>query len=215
MNLKNILIVGLVGALIALLSLGLGLLVGGNNQSDQTLAGGTRLVHGISTDSTSPSTGEVRTATLTVTGATTIAGSLTVSATSTLAASQDGIMASASFTIATGTAKAVYTNSFGPMLCRGSDALLYVHDDAGTFAPSLVFAFGTTTSATGYSANILASTTVATTTSKFITPGSNLFILGSGESIVGAISDGTTGVASSTYFSRWSAQFDVPCNLIQ
>lgn len=57
------------------------LLMVGNNQP---LGGGTRMIHGLSTDSTSPSSGEVRTTTLTVTGASTLSSTLGVTATTTL-----------------------------------------------------------------------------------------------------------------------------------
>ena len=50
----------------------------GNNQSDPELSG-TRFPNGISADSTSPSAGEVRGTTLTLTGASTLSGALTVS----------------------------------------------------------------------------------------------------------------------------------------
>jgi len=53
--------------------------VGGNNQSTSTLwASGSRFPHGISADSTSPSSGQVRGTTLTATGAATIGSTLGV-----------------------------------------------------------------------------------------------------------------------------------------
>lgn len=58
-------------------------LVGGNTTNQ--LGGGTRFVNGLSTDSTSPSAGEVRTSTLTVTGATTLSSTLGVTSTTTIA----------------------------------------------------------------------------------------------------------------------------------
>ncbi len=56
-------------------------LVGGNNQS--VLGGGSRFPNGLSTDSTLPSAGQVRTATLTTTGAATLGGNLTVTTSNT------------------------------------------------------------------------------------------------------------------------------------
>lgn len=60
---------------------GYALLVGGNQPVVQApeLGSGTRFTNGISTDSTSPSSGEVRTTTLTTTGAATVGGDATVS----------------------------------------------------------------------------------------------------------------------------------------
>lgn len=141
---------------------------------------------------------------LTVTGASTLTG------TTTITKSPDGFTAYMSFTVATGTAKAVYTNPSNDMVCDGRSA--YFQGIGTTFAPSLVVAFGTSTSATGYSTNLLASTTLATTTNQFfaetfVTP----FRLKSGESIVGALSDITNSEASSTNYSNWSMQYGVQC----
>lgn len=78
-------IVGIVAVAALILSV-IGL-VGGNDQSVLEL-GGTRFPSGISADSTSPSAGQVRGTTLTVTGAstlaaTTLSGDLTVTTTNT------------------------------------------------------------------------------------------------------------------------------------
>ncbi|KKU09803.1 MAG: hypothetical protein UX13_C0030G0005 [Candidatus Woesebacteria bacterium GW2011_GWB1_45_5] len=135
---------------------------------------------------------------------------LTVTGTTTIAKSPDGFVAYASFTTATGTAKAVYTNPSNDMVCDGRSA--YVQAIGTTFAPSLVFSLGTSTSATGYSTNLIASTTVATTTNYFAaTTYTSPFRLKSGESIVGALSDITNSEASSTYYSNWTIQAGVHC----
>ena len=68
----------LVLSIVAVLGVGalvLGLV--GNNQPDN-LGSGTRFQNGISTDSTSPTAGQVRTTTLTTTGAATFGGDVTV-----------------------------------------------------------------------------------------------------------------------------------------
>ena len=135
---------------------------------------------------------------------------LTVIGTTTIAKSPDGFVAYMGFTMATGTAKAVYTNPSSDLVCDGRSG--YFQGVGTTFAPSLVVAFGTSTSATGYSTNLLASTTLATTTNQFfaetfVTP----FRLKSGESIVGALSDITNSEASSTNYSNWSMQYGVQC----
>ena len=137
-------------------------------------------------------------------------GSQTFTATTTIAKSPDGFVAWDDFTVATGTAKMVYTNPSNDMVCDGRSA--YVQAIGTPFAPSLVFAIGTSTSATGYSTNLIASTTVATTTNyfaatTFVTP----FRLKSGESIVGSLSDIDNSAASSTYYSNWNIQFGVHC----
>ena len=144
------------------------------------------------------------------TGAITTSGNLAVTGTTTITKSPDGFVAYMGFTMATGTAKAVYTNPSSDLVCDGRSA--YFQGIGTTFAPSLVVAFGTSTSATGYSTNLLASTTLATTTNQFfaetfVTP----FRLKSGESIVGALSDITNSEASSTNYSNWSMQYGVQC----
>mgnify|MGYP001560881536 CR=1 FL=1 len=146
----------------------------------------------------------------TLSGATTLSGANTLSGTTTMTKSPDGFVAYMGFTMATGTAKAVYTNPSSDLVCDGRSG--YFQGVGTTFAPSLVVAFGTSTSATGYSTNLLASTTLATTTNQFfaetfVTP----FRLKSGESIVGALSDITNSEASSTNYSNWSMQYGVHC----
>lgn len=59
-------------AFIAIL-LGISALVGGN-QSESKVAGGTRFINGISTDTTSPNAGQIRGTTLTITGDSTVSG---------------------------------------------------------------------------------------------------------------------------------------------
>lgn len=135
--------------------------------------------------------------------------SLTSSATTSIAASFDGHIVYDDFTMSTGTAKAVYTNSYGPMECK--DAYIYAKNTG--FVPGLTFTLGSSTSATGYSTNLIASTTVGTTTTQLIASLSSVFILGSGESIVGAVQQAYAD-ASSTHLGNMSAQFGVRCNLI-
>lgn len=149
------------------------------------------------------------TSTLDADGATTLGATLVVTGTSTIPVSYDGHIVWDDFTSATGTAKAVYTNNYGPMECN--DAYIYAKNTG--FVPGLSFTLGSTTSATGYSANLIASTTVGTSTTQLIASLSSVFILGSGESIVGAIQQAYAD-ASSTHLGNMSAQFGVRCNLI-
>lgn len=140
----------------------------------------------------------------------TVDGKSTLTGTTTITKSPDGFVAYMGFTVATGTAKASYSNPSNDMVCDGSSG--YFQGIGTTFAPSLVVAFGTSTSATGYSTNLLASTTLATTTNQFFAETyTSPFRLKSGESIVGALSDITNTDASSTYYSNWSMEYGVHC----
>ena len=73
-NIHNWINTGLIGLVLIFL------LVGGLSQPDERLSG-TRFPNGISADSTSPSSGEVRGTTLTTTGAVTLGGAATLSST--------------------------------------------------------------------------------------------------------------------------------------
>ena len=140
-------------------------------------------------------------------------GTISATGTTTITKSFDGFKAWDDFTVATGTAKAVYTNSTGvDMICDSDSG--YADFDGTTFAPSLVVALGTTTGPTLYSANLMSSSTVATTTDAMVAFTYTVpFRLASGESITASLSDGTTGVASSTYFTNWAIEFGVQCSL--
>lgn len=160
-------------------------------------AGGTLTLDGAATVGT----------TLTVTGNTTLTG------TSTITKSPDGFIAYGAFdTSATGTARAAYTNAAGPMMCHGGSFYITSSD----FAPALIWSIGTTTSATGYSATLLASSTIATTSSNGVLPiYTSPFFLDSGESVTGSISDPDDFVeASSTNYANWSAEFSLHCWLL-
>lgn len=137
-------------------------------------------------------------------------GIVTLTSTTTMAKSPDGFVAWASFTMATGTAKAVYTNSGAPLACDADSGHIYVTET--TYAPSLSFSIGTSTSITAYSANLLGSTTVGTTTPAQVLQLTYAFpfILGNGQSIIASISDNVTN-ASSTFFGNVSAAFGIHC----
>lgn len=174
-------------------------LVGGN-QSDPGSVGGTTNLDALTLDNGS---------------FTSITGDNALG-TTTITLSYDGFIAHDNVTVATGTAKGVITNSTGvDWMCKAGS----VYTNGTTFAPSLVISVGTSTSATGdpTAIGLLASTTIASTTDTVINvnawnsgQGSN-FILPSGQSILLEIYDGTTGVASSTYFSNWDIDMDFPC----
>lgn len=140
---------------------------------------------------------------------------MTVNGTSTTALSYDGFIANADFTIATGTAKAVYTNKTGRnMMCHSGGVL--ADSLSTTLGPSFAVSLGTSTSGTGYATNLIASSTIATTTDRMIpTEYTGTFRLATGESIVGALSDRLKN-ASSTYQTStyWNIDFGIPCWLV-
>jgi hypothetical protein len=138
-----------------------------------------------------------------------LSNDLTVSGTTTIARSFDGFVIYDDFSLATGTSKAVYTHAGSPAYCQ--EGVLYATTTNGTYnlAPSLIFSLGTTSSATGYSTNILASTTMATSTGRIV-PLYSGFVLRPGDVITGAISDAVSN-ASSTYLGNWQVEFGYHC----
>jgi len=163
-------------------------------------ASGTRFPNGLSTTSTSPSAGEVRTSTLTVTG------------TSTIASSPDGVVLWGGVTtVATTSAVSAYvTNSGSPLMCDGDSLGIWFNSTA--FSPSLVFSVGEASNITAFSdAGITASTTVATSTDTVTAGASAPFILESGNSIKLSLGDITNTNASSTYYGNWDIEFAIHC----
>lgn len=131
--------------------------------------------------------------------------------TTTIEKSPDGFVLWDDFTVGTTTpVRGALTNNGSPLMCDGKS--LYVYSDAtAAFAPSFKFTVGTTTSATDYSANIVASTTVATTTDTVNNGGGWNFLLANGASITLSVGDYSAAIASSTYYGNWSGQFGVHC----
>ena len=143
--------------------------------------------------------------------AVTLNKTLSVTGTSTQTQSVDGLVVGGTIpTTATGTVRTVYTNSTGPKLCDSTTAYLYLKNN-GSFAPSLIWSMGTSTSAAAAATNLVASSTVATTTTTLINPADRLFLLDNGETITAIFGDYMKEGASSTYFSRWSAEAGVRC----
>lgn len=129
-----------------------------------------------------------------------------------LSTSPDGFTARGSFTTGTTTSvvRGVYTNAGSPLLCDGDSLVVYT-DAQTAFAPSFKFAVGTSTTA-GYSANLIASTTVATTTDTVTSIASGWsFLLPTGSSITVSVGDYSAAIASSTYYGGWANQFAVHC----
>lgn len=140
----------------------------------------------------------------------TVDGTSTLTGTTTITQSVDGLVVGGTIsTAATGTVRTVYTNNTGPKFCDSHTAFLYVKNN-GSFAPSLVWSLGTSTTAVA-STNLVASSTIATTTSTLVVPTASSFILGSGDVLTAIFGDITNTEASSTYFSRWTAEAGVWC----
>jgi len=184
------------------------MLVGGNNQPVQIqgdpVGSGTRFPNGLSADGTSPSAGQVRGTTLTVTGAATIA-------TTTITKSFDTFMIGGSIsTAATNTPRTIYTNDGAPIFCDSSTAGAFW--DSTDYSPAHQFSVGTSTSNAAPSASLIATTTVATSTDT-VTPTHRdlLFIMNKGDTVVALTADDSDTGASSTNFSAWTAEFQVEC----
>ena len=142
-----------------------------------------------------------------------IDGTLDSNATSTFSNSPDGFIAWDDFTVSTSsgaTVGAVYTNTGSPLMCDGGQGALYFNSLG--FSPTITASLGTSTSATTQTggANLLASTTVATTTDKVSSTLDSAFVLGSNESIVGLLGDVNSN-SSSTNFSNWEIEFGIHC----
>lgn len=171
--------------------------VGGNNQSlAEPLAGGTRFINGLSTDSTAPSAGQVRTTLLTVTG------------TSTITQSVDGLVVGGTIsTTATGTAITAYSNTTGPKMCDANIGYLFVRNNG--YAPSTIWSVGTST-ASRTTTNLLASSTIATTTSGLLPLTGSLFELLNGDELM-VIFGEHDPTASSTHLGNNTAEVGVWC----
>ena len=131
--------------------------------------------------------------------------------TTTIARSSDGFVLYGAFTVSTTTpTRVALTNTGAPLICDGES--LNVYADATTFAPSFQFVMGTTTSATLYADNLLASTTIATTTDsvKSLVTGWNFF-LQNNNSITLSVGDITNVQASSTFYGNWAGHLSVHC----
>ncbi len=175
-----------------------------------TLGAGSRFPNGISADTTSPLAGQVRGTTFLSTATTTIANSF------------DGFTVGGSVVVATGSPITLYTHSQGIALCSNHTAYAY-WDNTGDFAPDLTFSVGTTTTAGTAVTNLIASSTVATSTTatgldRIILADTltDRFIIRAGELITMIIGDTTDSIvtdptASSTNFSNWDVEFIVDC----
>lgn len=123
MNKKNIIIGGLT-VIVFFAGFFVGKLVGNNQpvNNQPVLGSGTRFINGLSTDSTSPSAGEVRTTTLTVTGASALSSTLSVAGLLTLNAGQLQSYTNASSSVTTGTLKLSDLNGYDTFLATPTGA---------------------------------------------------------------------------------------------
>jgi hypothetical protein len=144
-------------------------------------------------------------------------GNLTVFGTSTIAHSPDGFVMWDDFTVGTTTSvvRGVITNNGSAVICDPNGLAVYASSTgASLLAPSFMFVVGTTTSATAYSSNLMASTTVATSTSSLLGTTTKPFLLDNGISITLSVGDAVTN-ASSTYYGNWTtAEFSIPCRTV-
>lgn len=207
MDQQNWILKGILAGVVALLLLnGYGLFIGGGV--------GTPFIedydpfvktYGINTEKDITTTGTVTGVAATFTGTATFA-------TTTVTTSPDGFTVGGTIsTAATGTVRTLYTNSTGPKLCDASTSFLYVNNN-GSFSPSLVFSVGTSTTAIA-STNLVASSTVATTTDQVVQP-TSAFVLAQGDLITAIMGDHNTTGASSTYFGNVAAEFSVWCQSV-
>ena len=163
-------------------------------------ATGTRFPNGLSTDTTSPSSGEVRTTLLTVTG------------TSTVTQSIDGIMVGGKVSsVGTTSVNFLYTNTTGPKSCSTGSPSYVRQLKIGTFAPSLNIAVGTTTSSGTVLLSILATTTTATSSSQYLTLTERRFLLDNNDQIALQLADSQANTSSSTYYGNLSYEVGIFC----
>lgn len=142
----------------------------------------------------------------------TLNSTLNAVGTTTISRSVDGLVVGGSIPVtATGTVRTVFTNTTGPKICDASTFYLYVKNN-GSFSPALRYSLGTSTSAIA-SKNLVASSTVATSTSGYLASSADtLFFLNQGDVMTAIIDDLGNTLASSTYFSNLAAEAGVWCN---
>ena len=205
---------GVIATLIAVIALGVAIFKGGTEtivREVSNLGGGTRFINGLSTDSTSPSAGQVRTTSLTVTAASTLTG--TTSPAQVLLP-----VGSAISTAATGTPITLYSNTTGPKVCRGSTGVLSARN-RGNFSPSIQVSIGTS-SASVTTTNLVASTTIATSTPgtsffRTISFSDRPFILEQGDEIMAITGDITNTEASSTNYTNLTLDARILCSELE
>lgn len=133
-----------------------GIVLGGSDEPAFG-ASGTRFPNGLSTDSTSPSAGQVRTTTLTVTGTSTLQEI-------TLGSNYSKALTFTAAATSTPGGLVALQNTGAPKICQGLPEVQWTSGDLGG---SMNFSFGTSTSATAWSAiggSLISTTTIPTST---------------------------------------------------
>lgn len=148
----------------------------------------------------------------------TVTGTSAFTGTTTMALSPDGFVVYGGYTTsATATNAVLWTNSGNDVVCDGASG--YLNIQASGYTGGGIFALGTSTSATVGALNLVASTTIATTTASGVdnfypfipfTKGTPIFKVANGESIIGGFDD-VNAAASTTYLSNWDVEFGVHC----
>lgn len=140
--------------------------------------------------------------------------SVSVSGTTTVTRSFDGFMAGggiAPASVATNTVFTLYTHTGSPVVCDASQSILYA--DVTTFGTPLLVSVGTSTGGVA-TANLVASTTVGTTTDTLVgAAAAGLFVMNAGDRINAILADNVLN-ASSTHYSNWDIEFQTQCWLI-
>lgn len=168
--------------------------------SNENLAGGTTKIKNNLTV----------TGTFNADGTLTASGAFTAVGTTTLTQSVDGLVAGGTILVtATGTVRTIYENTTGPKFCDANVGFLYIKSN-GSYAPSLIWSVGTSTSASA-SKNLIASSTIATTSTTLLPLATHKFVLAQGEFITAIFSDITNNEASTTHFSNLTAEAGVWC----
>ncbi len=134
-------------------------------------------------------------------------------ATTTVAISFDGFTAGGGVTpsnVATGTKLLIYTHVGSPVACNAIDAILYA--DSTGYSPAMQVSVGLVTDV-----DLVASTTIATTTDSVNGAVTFRTILNAGDTIDMYFADGEgdgNAIASTTNFANWDVEFQMDCFLI-
>ncbi len=140
---------------------------------------------------------------------------LTVSGTTTVAASYDGFVVYKQLTVSTTSNTTIFTNTYAPMICYAYSGSIYSDSQSSTLGPSFTASIGYSSGVVP-TANVLASTTIATTTDTITSLTATAFVLPSGYSLIAGFGDANGAVSSSTYYgtSYWKVHAVIPCTII-
>mgnify|MGYP001558152134 CR=1 FL=1 len=155
--------------------------------------------------------GDTNLTNIVLSGDLTVDGASTQTGTSTVTQSVDGIVVGGTLTISTTTGRqTLYTNTTGPKLCDTDIGGLVVNRIGVNQAPAIIFSIATSTSSALPGTNLIASTTIATSTDTIVRVTDRNFILANNDTLMGLIAD-TNANSSSTNFGSWNAEYSVWC----